>query len=284
MDPYGDKPLLMDSRQTMPASKRKFHLHKWMEKKHNTVYKHLDDVYKVCSEFMYRGCNQRAPSHNHEHMFAVAKDAQSIATIEGRLDLVVGAVVVGVLHDYADSKYDSDGDLNSKLVRFLNETFDDLSASYILKTIEFISYSKEKTYRDLHKHITDAQWLTDLPEWTAQLTPSWLLIRHIVSDADKLLASGTDGFWRTWGYKGEAYSSTHCGKSIPEDLRKEQMFEIYSNRLSRTHTHLMHTDEGRRRALIRYNEMKAVADRYFDGYHPYNDWANNFIIPTIIVP
>lgn len=263
----------MDAAHSQP---RKWRLDGWLKKQHlrsaPTRHKHTHDILSTCAKFMEATCDVRPPSHGSKHMHDVAKLAEEIAMDEHREDLVVASVVVAVLHDYADSKYDSNGVLGSKLISFLNQMFDDVTASYVYKCTEWISYSKEAALRVKYGHVTEAQWQTDLPEWIADLGDHWVKVRNIVSDADKLLASGEDGFQRTYGYKAEAYAEKHGGAMIPDDLRREQMFEIYSNRLSRTHTHLMHTQSGRKRAVVKFSVMSEVADRYFMDYEPYVRW------------
>lgn len=266
---------------SMDPIPHKWRLDGWLKNQHKrsapTRHKNTQEIFNTCAKFMEATCADRPPSHSAAHMHSVAELAKEIAIEEQREDLIVAVVVVAILHDYADGKYDLNGKLGQQLVAFLTSLFDYITASYIYNCIEWISYSKEAPLRAKHGHTLAEQWQTDLPEWSAELGEHWVKVRNIVSDADKLLASGEDGFQRTFGYKAEAYASKHNGAPIPEDLRREQMFEIYSNRLSRTHTHLMHTAAGRRRALLRFNVMEQVADRYFAGYEPYTQWKSNFI-------
>lgn len=279
---------------------RKWKLNEWLNKRATLAasgnpdkvrqlrHKHTNEIFNTCARFMEEECASRPSTHGSQHMHEVAKLAEEIAIEEGREDLVVAVLVVGVLHDYADSKYDSDGSLNDKLIVFLNSTFDIISAAYILRCTELISYSKEALRREKYGHKTAEEWQTDLIDWVNELGPIWTQIRNIVSDADKLLASGRDGFQRTFEYKAEAYASKHNGALIPDDLRREQMFEIYINRLSKTHTHLMHTAAGRKRAVVKFHVMEGIADRYFAGYPPYSKWkfmmaamvASNVPMPT----
>jgi len=207
-------------------------------------------------------------------MVEVAALSREICIEMERPDLIAPCLAVGLLHDFSDHKYDKDGSLESELKMYLETHFDAVSAKLIMDTIDHISYSKEAAIRAILGHTTSDEWNEDLPVWRDVLGPIWSQIRNVVSDADKLLASGEDGWIRTYGYKEEAYAKTHGGATIPEDLRREQMFEIYTNRLSKTHTHLMHTAPGKSRALRKWITMSQIADRYFEGYSEYTEWRN----------
>jgi uncharacterized protein len=139
--------------------------------------------------FVKDTCRDRESSHGYEHMSTVCDNALLIhaGLSEPGVDRE-DVMVVALLHDVADHKYDQDGQLRVKLDDFLTHHYPDVHG-LILKTIDAISYSKE--------HRLGQRW------FEKQLGAYWTRVRDIVSDADKLEALGVVGVERCMNYASE---------------------------------------------------------------------------------
>lgn len=135
--------------------------------------------------FVASACAGRDGSHGLEH----AKRVRARALLINRqLGLPVSAFdvsLVSLLHDVSDYKFDHDGKLKEQVILFLKNHH--MGSDKIMKTIEAISYSKEKKEgkRWFESYIGDHYWIT---------------VRDIVSDADKLEALGQEGGQRCLQY------------------------------------------------------------------------------------
>ena len=124
----------------------------------------------------------------------------STSPLSVQLDRVV---LVAMLHDVNDHKYDKDGSLGKVVESFVAETaqafLNSLSSSsdddspsaasiakLVMNTISAISYSKEKK--------RGMRW------FEKELPGDWTLVRDAVSDADKLEAIGASGLVRSFEY------------------------------------------------------------------------------------
>lgn len=151
---------------------------------------------ELVREFVRVICKDREPSHGYEHMNTVCNKALSIYDAlyperSGSQDdsaVIHDIMVVALLHDVADHKYDTDGTLLKRLTEFLETHFPEKSVM-ILGAINAISYSKE--------HKLGRRW------FQPGLGPHWSHIRDIVSDADKLEALGVIGVDRCMHYATE---------------------------------------------------------------------------------
>lgn len=163
-----------------------------------------------CRAFVAEACRGRDATHGLPHMERVTQQAvllclmnhtpsSSFARLRSALQRVV---LIGMLHDVNDHKYDKDGTLESRVKEFVNETLrefplsssedkDDIAAANDLSTVMLclsaISYSKEKS--------RGMRWFeTELP------SKLWVGVRDTVSDADKLEAIGLAGLHRCYEY------------------------------------------------------------------------------------
>lgn len=149
--------------------------------------------WNLLSEFVEKTCAGRDESHGYDHMKAVATMSISLikrdfANRRQYRHLILDATTAAWLHDIADHKYDHDGKLQ--------QTLDDFGYKHISnydqlkKVIKHVSYSSE------NKAI-----LEGAPrDYDTLLTPYYALVRHIVSDADKLEAIGQIGIKRALEY------------------------------------------------------------------------------------
>ena len=182
-------------------------------------------------------CAGRDASHGAEHMHRVARTAKKIGQeLNLGTEILDACEWVAELHDVADHKYDKDGSLSEAVADFVQEN---RPTDYvmILKTIEYISFSKEKKKGKRY--------------FEQILGPEWTLVRDIVSDADKLEALGTIGIERCHKYTSE----THPGASEEEIIRI--MHEHAEDKLYKLATEYIMTAPGREMALPLHDEMKA---------------------------
>lgn len=145
-----------------------------------------NDIY----EFMYEICKDREYSHGVEHSQNVylrsMKYANELNLSNNLKELVK---IISLLHDVADHKYDKNGELELKLMKFL-EKYE--NSDLILSIIKDISFSKE--YRENIDN-KDDYWINKYGNYA--------IIRNIVSDADKIEALGKSGLNRCISYQKE---------------------------------------------------------------------------------
>lgn len=150
----------------------------------------FDSMYDTTTAFVRHACAGRDPSHGLEHMVRVCHNALKILDEEntmgtGRRPARADVMLVALLHDVADHKYDEDGTLEHHVLAFLKTQRPD-EVDNIMNAITAISFSKEKK--------KGKGW------YTATLNEYWCAVRDIVSDADKLEAIGVIGIERCQEY------------------------------------------------------------------------------------
>lgn len=105
--------------------------------------------------------------------------------------------------------------------------------------------------------------------WLCPLRPSWCLVRHVVSDADKLLALGEEGLVRCYAYTCEVTAEKHkteasslapftADVSACQALERKLLQDVeahFHEKLSILATEYMHTTPGRCRSGIKVQEM-----------------------------
>ena len=151
--------------------------------------------------------------------------------------LILDATTAAWLHDIADHKYDHDGTLQ--------QTLDDFGYKHISnyedikKVIKYVSYSSE------NKAI-----LAGTPiDYDTLLTPYYALVRHIVSDADKLEAIGQIGITRAIEY------TRHANPTYTEDQVIADVCKHANEKLLRLAIEFIRTPTARALAQQRHREM-----------------------------
>ena len=191
--------------------------------------------FEKTKEFVKEVCAGRCETHGFNHMDKIANLASYIADKENLNSAAsFDCVIIALLHDVADHKYDN-GDLKKKLEAFLDENFQEKKEFY-LNAVDRISYSKE---------------VKNGKEWLETLGADGLVIRNVVSDADKLEAIGKNGLERCYQYGrsqgldideasahvvkhaeekllklAEHFIRTKTGKELAEKLHKEMESEL----------------------------------------------------------
>ena len=196
-------------------------------------------------EFVKQTCAGRDPSHGYDHMATVTRLTLEIMTNEGLTCNPELFIVVALLHDVNDHKYDHDGRLEQKIRIFLKQYYREERIDLVMSIIDRISYSKENRFRQKHSRPPRQEWKKELGE-------VGLLIRDIVSDADKLEALGETGYFRCVEYTRE---------KNPEASQEEINHLVekhYDEKLSRLVDEFMVTDYAKKLGRERLEELKCL--------------------------
>jgi HD superfamily phosphodiesterase len=154
--------------------------------------------------------------------------------------LILDGITAAWLHDVADHKYDDkEGTLEKKLDEFGHKHISNYPE--IKQVVKNVSYSSEN----------NAIRAGEPLEYDKLLTPYYALVRHIVSDADKLEAIGKIGIERALGYTRHA-NPTYTEAEVIANVRQHA-----DDKLLRLATEFIRTHTARIIARQRHDEMVA---------------------------
>jgi uncharacterized protein len=208
----------------------------------------FQERWDMLDDFVDTTCADRDESHGYKHMKAVAETSQTIVDRDYqdrrhyhhlRLDTITAAW----LHDIADHKYDKDGTLEQRL--------DEFGQKYISNYQEIKQVIKHVSYSSENKAIQAGTPL----DYDRILTPYYALVRHIVSDADKLEAIGKIGITRALTYTKDV-NPTYTEAQVIADVRKHA-----EEKLLRLATEFIRTPIAHSIAMQRHAEMIAELQR-----------------------
>ena len=198
--------------------------------------------WNLLSDFVQKTCEGRDESHGHAHMQSVATMARYLIQVD-YIDrrhyhhLILDAITVAWLHDVADHKYDRDGTLQQTLDDFGYKHISNYV--HIKNVIKYVSYSSENN-----------AILAGTPlDYDTLLTPYYALVRHIVSDADKLEAIGQVGITRALEYTRDA-NPAYTEEQVVADVCKHA-----NEKLLRLSTEFIRTPTASALARQRHEEM-----------------------------
>lgn len=209
-------------------------------------------IWSKCHAFVGKVCADRDPTHGLQHMEEVTTIALSLASLdeveESRSATTIERIIlIGMLHDVNDHKYDRDGTLDALVTHFVKDTcaefFPTVDASIPLQTISAISFSKEKK--------NGKRW------FEAHLPAEWIRVRDLVSDADKMTAIGKDGLERCWHYNTERIGHEAAMRTKPSEMLKEVRDHAEEKLLRLTDEYIV-TAAGKLRAKPLHEEMKVT--------------------------
>lgn len=206
----------------------------------------MNNLYEKMSEFVKITCADRDESHGWSHMKIVCDNSLVIFDELGINSSAIKdlVIIVSWLHDVNDYKYDHDGTLTDKIRTFLQSFNSPERTDFILDIIERISFSKEIK---MMKECGSLDWLEVLGN-------DGLLVRDIVSDADKLEAIGEIGFDRCLQYGREKYFNKYK-KEIQYDELVKQVFAHCDEKLLLLKDHYIKTEPGKKLAIPRHNKF-----------------------------
>jgi len=204
-------------------------------------------MHQQFSEFVQNICKNRDESHGYSHMENVAKNACWILNHLQGIDherLVNKVLAVAWLHDVNDHKYHDIQNAEQKMCEFLQTLFSESEMNDIMRIISYISYTKEQNAIEKGNPIN----------FEKELGYPSCLIRHIVSDADKLEAIGKIGLVRCRKYNTELYFHKH-GIAIPQEELKKIIIYHAKEKLLRIKDEFIRTKPGLDLAIPLHNEL-----------------------------
>lgn len=170
------------------------------------------DLWKRCREFVAEVCAGRGPSHGLQHMETVTQVALLLVSMENeqhyrpsRRVFSARVIVVAMLHDVNDHKFDKDGTLSQKVTDFVAKDLLQGSFSFaqvlgveeeegrssletvaqlIVAAVGAVSFSKEKKNGKRY--------------FEKPLGEEFCAVRDYVSDADKIEVLGRNGLVRCY--------------------------------------------------------------------------------------
>jgi len=229
--------------------------------------------WKTCSAFCRAACQNRGVSHNHTHMQVVCESAIAIAFMEmsspsnenetlqqkifaDQENFLRRIIFVAQLHDVCDHKYEKvPGELTGKLQNFVTSQFnnnkEDDECKNLLKTIEAISFSKEKKQ--------GKRW------FEKELPVEWVLVRDIVSDADKLTAIGVEGLTRCWIYGMELIAKAGNPPEMTPEWNTKRVIDHGEEKLLLLKDEYIVTKSGKFLAEPRHQDMVEMFAKWKKG-------------------
>ena len=162
-----------------------------------TLNKHAV-LFQMLSDFVSETCATRDISHGWSHMKLVAETSIQIAEEYGLEDEQMRLVLICAwLHDVDDHKY---GNENKEVLEaFLTENFSE-EKTKILAIIERVAFSREKAW--------------GRSDWLAVLGIDGVIVRNIVSDADKLDAINAHRCYMYQKMKGSQLSEKELWQDV----------------------------------------------------------------------
>ncbi len=153
----------------------------------------MDLMEEELLEFVKKICDNLEEGHNIDHVKKVldrSKYIYNALCCPSGNDMNKMLIAVAILHDSFDHKFDPDGKSKPFVKELLLKYFNSNDVDWIINIIDRISFSKE------NEIIKNGRTL----DWVYILGENGLVIRDIVSDADKLEAIGRIGIDRCLSY------------------------------------------------------------------------------------
>jgi HD superfamily phosphodiesterase len=238
-------------------------------------------VYDTCVQEFAAVSRGRGPSHDLSHVIAVRELAHELAR-EEQLE-VNGDMLdaVTITHDYSDYKYDPDGKLEIKHQEMLTRLFSPEQVDLLFKTIKYASYSTERKLREAQIgkrggkviDISTVDWrepseeylqfrslvLYEKIDWISHLPSKYIVLRNLLSDADKLEALGASGVYRCMQYGLEYWENR--GVHLEAKALIDHVLMHDTEKLSILYPHYLSTGAALKRAQVLMVEHNAELDR-----------------------
>jgi len=163
-------------------------------------------------------------------------------------------MICAYLHDVPDSKYDKDGELAKRTGDFLAGIgFDKSTIDLCMGAIDLVSYSKEnraKQNANIFKNPYPYR-----ADWSASVGPIFLIVRDIVSDADKITALGRAGVLRAAEYT-KALNSQNLSYGMLE--LKADIVKHYNEKLGRLYSEFLVYGSSKEIGYPLHEEMRSI--------------------------
>lgn len=200
---------------------------------------------QIFSEFVDKVTEGRDSSHGWVHMRDVADTTFRLyQELPPRQQIIIPfhiLLATAWLHDVMDAKYDPEKTLRDTLIQFLESVY--LPANLILRLIECVSYSYEVMLQGANPNYRQ--------EWEQEFGEAGLLVRDLVSDADKLHALGFTGFVRCTEY------IQHMNPNLSPEEVYALVYKHAQEKLFHLHEFLR-TEPGKQHGMQAHQEMVAV--------------------------
>jgi hypothetical protein len=204
--------------------------------------------FEKIKKFVYDRTADRDSSHGYEHMEKVYKNAMTIYAMITKGKTVINILnwitIVAWLYDVANPKYDKDGELRKHVQSFI-QFVDENHAKELMDCIDCVSFSREKKEgKEYYKNI---------------LSLDFVLVRNVVSDADKLEALGVTGLERCEKYIW--HTATEAGEYLSTEELMTRILIHCKEKLFILSSEYMRTIPGHKMAMELDKEMMEWLER-----------------------
>jgi uncharacterized protein len=208
-----------------------------------------NQYHQQCKVFVSQLCSKRPDkAHSVEHVEAVNNISLDILKHDfaGYGGIFWSTTVLSAwLHDVKDHKYEEEEETNELMLdKFLvdlelEKVFGKDLKSYICKIIENVSFSKE------NKAILEGNPINFEKVISDENFPNAHLVRHIVSDADKIEALGKEGLERCLSTATGMYLKKNQGKMPTKETLKKMVNDHAKEKLLRLKDEFIVTNHGK---------------------------------------
>ena len=202
-------------------------------------------LYLQCRNFVNIACKDRDESHGLQHMIDVTKNACLISyDMDLSVDTWKKIIISSMLHDVLDHKYEHNEELSDKVSRFIDVVIPE-HKNKIYLVINSISFSKEakEGMRYFEKDLGNSEWI---------------VVRDIVSDADKIEALGEIGFNRCVKFTKESFAKKHPRKTFTDEDIIDNVWKHSQEKLLLLYNHYIVTTPGKGLAKPRHLRLLSL--------------------------
>lgn len=270
------------------------------------MHKEILALWERCRTFVSAVCKDRDSSHGLSHMSRVTElalllyfmdhgDSSGEGLSQDDNLSLIRIILVGMLHDVADYKYeDTEGSLQKRVDLFVHQECERLQqlaqkelAEKLFAPAQLAAlrnhFSVEEESRKLRLVICSISFSKEKKQgmnWYADsslgLDQDWISVRNWVSDADKLEAIGESGLLRCYHYgtvktKGEGVEWPHEKPLPPTGTAEYKRLESYllneltthhEEKLVRLVDEYIRTPAGKMLGQIRQKEMNDLLEKW----------------------
>lgn len=212
------------------------------------------EIYKGTSLFVANICRNRNTVHGLDHAQKTTYRALNIYSeicqsrhINMADNYIQKIILAGLIHDIPHNYYDPENKLILEINKYL-KYFD--NSELIIRIIQRIPFSLENNMRETKIK----------SDWTRKLGLDGLIIRNIISDADKLESLGKSGINRVSEFIRSDYYNNNQ-KNIQDNILSEKLKQIGSEKLLRIKSEFLYTIPGILMAEPLHAETEKILDK-----------------------